>query len=186
VAKMKKRTSKKTAAKKVAKKNAPKKFAAKKPAPKNSKSKTRARSAALKNNKAVKTAKKPAHKPAPQLAAIRPKRAHGIPEQMRDAALKILDERQAEDVVCVDLLNRSSVADYMIVASGRAGRQIAAIAHYLREAFEQHGILRPRVEGLPEANWVLVDGGDVVVHLFMPEVRRYYNIEDIWNDRKKM
>lgn len=111
------------------------------------------------------------------------KRPAGLPEQLRDAALKVLNERQAEEIVTFDLAGRSSVADYLIVASGRAGRQLAAIAHYLREAFAKLGVERTRVEGLPEANWVLVDGGDVIIHLFQPEVRGYYNIEGIWGRR---
>jgi ribosome silencing factor RsfS/YbeB/iojap len=105
----------------------------------------------------------------------------GIPEQMRDAALKVLDERQAEDIVTVSLAGRSSVADYMIIASGRAGRQVAAIADYLREAFYKLGCKQVRIEGLGEANWVLIDAGDVIVHLFRPEVRTYYDLDSIWN-----
>jgi len=104
---------------------------------------------------------------------------------LRDAALKVLDERQAEEVFTVALEGRSSIADYLIVASGRGARQIGAIAHYLREAFEKLGAERVRVEGMNDANWVLVDAGDVIVHLFRPEVRRYYNIESIWNDEEK-
>jgi ribosome-associated protein len=117
--------------------------------------------------------------------AAKPRRPAGVPEKLRDAALKVLDERQAEDIITVDLADRSSVADYLIIASGRASRQLAAIAHYLRETFAQHGISQIRVEGLPEANWVLVDAGDIIVHLFRPEVRRYYDLERIWDNRKK-
>jgi ribosome-associated protein len=142
--------------------------------------KTAARKTAARKTAARKTA---ARKMAARLAPSR--RPAGIPERMRDAALKVLEDRQAEDVVTFDLAGRSSVADYLIIASGRAARQIAAIAHYLREAFVAHGARQPRVEGLPEANWVLVDGGDVIVHLFRPEVRRYYQLEEIWMGRRK-
>lgn len=137
----------------------------------------------VKSKKPV-AAKKPAAKikPAPKAVAV-PKRPAGLPEQLRDAALKILDERQAEEIVTFDLAGRSSVADYLIVASGRAGRQLAAIAQYIGEAFYKLGVERTRVEGLPEANWVLIDGGDVIVHLFQPEVRGYYNLEGIWGRR---
>ena len=133
---------------------------------------------------APKSISKPAPKQTPKIAP-KPKRPPGIPEKLRDAALKVLDERQAEDVITFDLANRSSMADYLIIASGRAARQIAAIAHYLKEAFQQHGAGQIRIEGLPEANWVLVDCGDVVVHLFRPEVRRYYDLERIWDNRRK-
>ncbi len=138
-------------------------------------------------------AKKPAvKKPLPKKAPVKkvapkkiakPKGPQGIPEQMRDAVLTILDERKAEEIVCVTLTGRSSVADYLIIASGRAGRQTAAIADYIREAFFKLGIKQVRIEGQSEGNWVLVDGGDVVVHLFRPEVRRYYDLDAIWNGK---
>ena len=129
------------------------------------------------------SAKKPAkltQKPMARKPAPRP---NGLPEQLCNAALKVLDDRQAEDVVKVDLIGKSSLADYLIVASGRASRQLGAIAHYLREAFARLGARKIRIEGLPEANWVLIDAGDVVVHLFRPEVRRYYNLESILQDK---
>ena len=110
----------------------------------------------------------------------------GLPEQMRDAALKVLDERQAEEIVTVPLIGRSSVADYLIIASGRAGKQVTAIAGYLREAFFKLGVRQVRVEGMGEANWVLVDAGDVVIHLFRPEVRRYYDLDKMWKDKGRV
>ncbi len=105
----------------------------------------------------------------------------GMPDELYKAALRVLEDRQAEEVISFNLAGRSAMADYLIIASGRASRQIAAIADYLREAFIKLGARHIRVEGLPEANWVLVDAGDVVVHLFRPEVRRYYRLEDIWS-----
>lgn len=128
---------------------------------------------------------KSAVKKAPAKKPLRAKRPSGMPETLRDAALKILDDRQAEDIVTVDLTGRSSLADYLIIASGRAARQIAAMAHYLKEAFAKHGIKQIRMEGLPQADWVLVDAGDVIVHLFRPEVRRYYDMDSIWNATEK-
>jgi ribosome-associated protein len=129
--------------------------------------------------KPVKVKAKP--KAAKPKVAARKAAARGVPEQLRDAALKILDERQAEAIVTADLRGKSAMADYAIAAAGKSGRQLAAIAHYLREGFEKAGVKRVRVEGLPQGDWVLIDAGDVIVHLFRPEVRRYYNIEDIWN-----
>jgi ribosome-associated protein len=173
VAKAKKTVAKKTASKgkKQASKAKPvaKKYFKAKPAKKSTAKKT--------------PAKKATAKPAAKITKPVNRRPAGVPEQLRDAALKILDERQAEEIVTFDLAGRSSFADYLIVASGRASRQLAAIAHYLGEAFEKLGAPRVRIEGLPEANWVLVDGGDVIVHLFMPEVRGFYNLEGIWNKR---
>jgi ribosome-associated protein len=133
--------------------------------------------------KTVRPAKKrPAAKPANKAPAV--KRVAGLPGQLYDAALRVLADRQAEQIVTVELEGRSTMADYLIIASGRAQRQIAAIADYLREAFMKLGVGQVRIEGLPEANWVLVDAGDIVVHLFRPEVRDYYRLEDIWGRKK--
>ncbi|MDR3425030.1 MAG: ribosome silencing factor [Alphaproteobacteria bacterium] len=119
--------------------------------------------------------KAPAKKTAPKL--------QGIPEQLLAAALKVLDERQAEEIVTVPLAGRSSIADYLIIASGRAGRQIVAIADHLREAFFKLGVRHIRVEGQGDANWVLIDAGDVIIHLFRPEVRRYYDLDAMWKGK---
>ena len=137
---------------------------------------------------ALKSKVKPATKKAevkPVAKPVRAKKPAGFPEQLRDAALKVLDERQAEEVFTVDLSGKSSMADYLVIASGRASRQLSAIAHYLREAFEKMGLKNIRVEGLADANWVLVDAGDVIVHLFRPEVRDYYNLESMWSGKAK-
>jgi len=119
-------------------------------------------------------------KPPVKASATKSKKLQGIPEQLRAAALKVLDERQADDIADFDMTGRSSIADYIIVASGRAARQIGAIAHYLREAFEKLGAKYVHIEGQGQGDWVLVDGGDIIVHLFKPEVRAYYKIEEIW------
>lgn len=111
-------------------------------------------------------------------------KAAGFPERQRDAVLKILDDRQAKQVVVMDVRRRSVLADYVFVASGQSARQLAAIAEYLVKEFSALGVRHTRVEGLPQGDWVLIDTGDVVVHLFRPEVRRYYNIEDLWNRRR--
>ncbi len=168
-----KATTAKPAAKKAAvNKPVAKKTVAKKPVPKKI-VKAAPKKAAAKNI-AVKAVASKAVAKAPQ----------GLPEQMRDAVLKILDERQAEEIVCITLTGRSSVADYLIIASGRAGRQVSAIAGYLREAFFKLGIKNIRIEGQGESNWVLVDAGDVVIHLFRPEVRRYYDLDAMWNGKQ--
>jgi ribosome-associated protein len=104
----------------------------------------------------------------------------GLPEQLRDVATKVLDDRKAEDILVIDLKGRSAIADYAIIASGGSARQLGALAEYLREAFFKLGMKKLRVEGLPQGDWVLVDAGDVIIHLFRPEVRSYYQIEDIW------
>lgn len=91
-----------------------------------------------------------------------------------------LDEDQALDVVSIPLEGKSSIADYMVIASGRSTRQVAAIASKLAERLKKEGYGSPRIEGLPAADWVLIDAGDVVVHLFRPEVRSFYNLERMW------
>lgn len=105
-----------------------------------------------------------------------------MPEKLRDAALAVLNERKAEDILTFDLTGRSAMADYLIIASGRASKQLVALAHHLGDAFAKLGSAKPRIEGVQDANWVLVDAGDVLVHLFRPEVRRYYDLEAIWQN----
>jgi len=91
-----------------------------------------------------------------------------------------LDEDQAQDVVSIALEGKSSIADHMVIASGRSTRQVAAMATKLAERLKNAGQGSPRIEGLPAADWVLIDAGDVVVHLFRPEVRSFYNLERMW------
>jgi len=91
-----------------------------------------------------------------------------------------LDEDQAQDLVSIPLEGKSSIADHMVIASGRSTRQVAAMAGKLAERLKGAGFGSPRIEGLPAADWVLIDAGDVVVHLFRPEVRSFYNLERMW------
>lgn len=91
-----------------------------------------------------------------------------------------LDDDQAQDVVTIPLEGKSSIADHMIIASGRSTRQVASMAQKLAEKIKQAGFGPVRLEGLPAADWVLIDAGDVVVHLFRPEVRSFYNLERMW------
>lgn len=95
--------------------------------------------------------------------------------------LNRLDDEKAQDVVFIDLKDKSSVADGMIVASGRSHRHVGAMADHLLRALKDAGCGRARVEGLPHCDWVLIDAGDVIVHIFRPEVRAFYNIEKIWS-----
>lgn len=92
-----------------------------------------------------------------------------------------LDDDKAQDVVFIDIKGKSPVADGLIVASGRSGRHVGAMADHLLRALKEAGYGKCRVEGMPSADWVLIDAGDVIVHLFRPEVRSFYNIEKIWS-----
>jgi ribosome-associated protein len=100
---------------------------------------------------------------------------------LTDIILARLDEDKAQDIVLIDLKDKSSVADAMIVAYGRSHRHVGAIADHVLRALKEAGYGRARVEGLPHCDWVLIDAGDVIVHLFRPEVRAFYNLEKIWS-----
>ena len=104
----------------------------------------------------------------------------GTQDTLLAAVLQSLDDDQAQDVVTIDLEGKSSIADFMVIASGRSSRQVTAIAQKLAERLKHGGHGHSRIEGLPAADWVLVDAGGVVVHLFRPEVRTFYNLERMW------
>jgi len=109
--------------------------------------------------------------------------AHAIADESASLlamVLQSLDDDQAQDVISIPLEGKSSIADHMIIASGRSSRQVASIAQKLAERVKHAGFPPPRLEGLPAADWVLVDAGDVIVHLFRPEVRNFYNLERMW------
>lgn len=110
-------------------------------------------------------------------SAIRP---HAEPGSLHALILEQLDDDQAQDLVSIPLEGKSSIADHMVIASGRSTRQVAAMASKLAERVKKSGEPAPRIEGLPAADWVLIDAGDVVVHLFRPEVRSFYNLERMW------
>jgi ribosome-associated protein len=92
-----------------------------------------------------------------------------------------LDDEKAQDIVFIDLGGQSSVADGLIIASGRSHRHVGAMADHLLRTLKDGGYGKAKIEGLPGCDWVLIDVGDVVVHLFRPEVRTFYNIEKIWS-----
>jgi ribosome-associated protein len=92
-----------------------------------------------------------------------------------------LDDAKAEDVVSIDLHGKAALADTMVVASGRSNRHVAAITDQLVKKLKEAGYKDLRVEGLPHCDWVVLDAGDVIVHIFRPEVRSFYNIEKLWS-----
>ena len=102
------------------------------------------------------------------------------PGSLHALALQSLDDDQAQDVISIPLAGKSAIADHMIIASGRSNRQVAAIAQKLAERIKLGGFGNARIEGLPAADWVLVDAGDVICHIFRPEVRSFYNLERMW------
>jgi ribosome-associated protein len=101
-------------------------------------------------------------------------------EALHDLVLRSLDDDQALDVVSIPLSGKSNIADYMVIASGRSTRQVASMAQKLTQRIKQKQGRAVRVEGLPTADWVLIDAQDVIVHIFRPEVRSFYNLERMW------
>jgi len=120
----------------------------------------------------------------PSSAGSNPAQVIDLSDANLDPLLKLvltqLDDDQAQDIVTIDLKGKSSIADHMVIASGRSTRQVAAIAQKLAEKIKQAGFGPVKLEGLPAADWVLLDAGDIVVHLFRPEVRSFYNLERMW------
>ena len=106
------------------------------------------------------------------------------PDQLKSLIERTLDDAKAEDIVSIGLRGKSSVADYMVVASGLSHRQVAGLAERVSEALRQAGQRVLSVEGLKASDWVLVDAGDVIVHIFRPEIRAYYNLEKMWGEAR--
>lgn len=103
------------------------------------------------------------------------------PTEVLATILESLDNSKAEDIVSIELKGKTTIADHMVVASGRSHRHVGAVAEHLISAIKDAGFGSVKVEGLPHCDWVLVDAGDVIVHIFRPEVRSFYNIEKMWS-----
>lgn len=101
-------------------------------------------------------------------------------EETLKIVLDRLDEMKAEDTITIDLRGKSSIADYMIVTTGRANRHVGAIAESVVKELGEAGMKGVHVEGLPNCDWVLIDTGDIIVHVFRPEVRTFYSLEKMW------
>jgi len=114
----------------------------------------------------------------------RPTRNASIEEirALSDVIVASLEADKAEDLLAIDLHGKSSIADVMILASGRSARHVSALADHLSQTIKERTGVAPKLEGMPNADWVLLDLGDIIVHLFRPEVRAFYNLEKIWAD----
>jgi ribosome-associated protein len=138
---------------------------------------------ARKPAKPAKSAK--ARKPAAKPAAKRPAAAQAAPAAKQSELLKriltSLDDDKAENIVTIDLEGRSSICDAAVIASGRSSRQVASMAEHLARRLKEGGYGTRPVSGQAQGDWVLVDAGDVIVHLFRPEVRDYYDLEGMWS-----
>jgi ribosome-associated protein len=149
---------------------------------------TKAQTAAAKKavKKVAKRIPRKAPRKAPKKAAKRTRANDPDPlAQSRELLALVqasLDDDKAEEVAVIELAGKSDIADFMVVASGRSSRQVGAMAHHLREKLKGAGVTGISVEGAARADWVLIDGGDIIVHLFRPEVRAFYNLEKMWGE----
>jgi ribosome-associated protein len=100
---------------------------------------------------------------------------------LHETVLASLSDSKAEDIVSIDITGKSPMTDQVVVASGRSHRHVGAIADHLLRDLKEAGHGSARVEGLPQCDWVLIDAGDVIIHVFRPEVRAFYNIEKMWS-----
>jgi ribosome-associated protein len=106
---------------------------------------------------------------------------HPDADETLRVVLACLDDMKAEDITTIDLTGKTSIGDYMVVASGRSQRHVGAVADNVVEKIEEAGVQRVRVEGMKQGDWVLIDAGDVIVHVFRPEIRGFYNLEKMWS-----
>ena len=121
----------------------------------------------------------------PKKAAARPRKTATAPsrlDEMQKLIVSSLEDDKAENVVSMDLTGKAMFCDRMVIASGLADRQITAMAQHLREKLHAAGQKRVQIEGLGGSDWVLIDAGDIVVHLFMPEARTMYGLEKMWGE----
>jgi ribosome-associated protein len=102
-----------------------------------------------------------------------------VAEHLVDFVVASLEDDKAEEIAVIDLRGRTSIADHMVIASGRSTRQVGSMADHLQEKLKRAG-LSVSIEGMPQCDWVLVDAGDIIVHLFRPEIRTFYNLEKMW------
>jgi ribosome-associated protein len=110
---------------------------------------------------------------------------HPTAKETLTIVLARLEDMKAEDSVVIDLTGKSSIGDYMVVTSGRSQRHVAAVADHVVKDIENAGVARVRIEGMRQGDWVLIDAGDVIVHVFRPEVRDFYNLEKMWSATSK-
>ena len=102
-------------------------------------------------------------------------------EDLHKLVLQSLDDDQAQEIVSIPLSGKSNIADHMVIATGRSTRQVASMAVKLADKIKERFNRNVRIEGLPAADWVLIDADDVIVHIFRPEVRNFYNLERMWS-----
>ena len=112
--------------------------------------------------------------------AIKTKTKSQPRDDLLDLVSGSLNDDKAQDIVAIDMAGKSTISDYMVIASGSSSRHVAAIAEHLVSKLKQTGVKRISVEGMTAGDWVLIDAGDIIVHLFRPEVREFYGLEKMW------
>ncbi len=157
-----------------------------KKAPKKVAKKTVKKAAKKTAKKASKKASKKAVKKAPKRVAkktrVRDLESLARSRELLTLVQASLEDDKAEEVAVIELAGKSTIADFMVVATGRSGRQVSAMADHVREKLKGAGVKGVSVEGAARADWVLIDGGDIIVHLFRPEVRAFYALEKMWGE----
>ena len=101
---------------------------------------------------------------------------------LKETIVKTLDSNKALDIISIDLANKSSMADYMIIASGTSSRHLQSLSEQVLEQFKKNGVLNSKIEGKESNDWKLIDGIDLIVHIFNPEKRKFYELEKIWSE----
>jgi len=122
-------------------------------------------------------AAKPARKTSTKAVALK---APSDADKTLNMIISRLDDMKAEDTLTIDLRGKSVFSDYMVITTGRVNRHVGAIAENLAKGLKENGVANPHIEGLPNCDWVLIDSGDVIIHIFRPEVREFYNLERLW------
>src|SRR5215467_4139776 len=130
-------------------------------------------------------AKKPSKKPAAKKAVATPAKKPAPQSALLERILASLDDDKAENIVTIDLEGRSALCDAAVIASGRSSRHVGAMAEHLARRLKESGYGTRPVSGQAQGDWVLVDAGDIIVHVFRPEVRDYYDLEGMWSVGKK-
>jgi ribosome-associated protein len=125
---------------------------------------------------------KSARKTSTQAAALK---AQPDADKTLSTILSRLDDMKAEETVTIDLRGKSAYSDYMVISTGRSNRHVGSIAENVAKGLKEAGIKNIHIEGLPNCDWVLIDSGDVIVHVFRPEVREFYNLERMWTQGPK-
>ena len=118
--------------------------------------------------------------PRSRLPALEPE-APRIGGPLAGIVIESLEDAKAEDIISIDLTGKTTIADLMIIATGRSNVHVGAIADRVARACREAGFAAPRIEGVPHCDWVLLDAGDAIIHIFKPDVRQFYNLEKLWS-----